>query len=247
VTDATTAHHPDMAGGADAVPRILVIDDEPSVLDVTRSYLEREGYVVACASNGADGLALAEQMRPHLLVLDLMLPDLSGEEVCARVRRDGDVAIVMLSAKSTEAERIRGLDLGADDYLVKPFSPRELVARVRALLRRTRSAQPADDRVRVGDDALVLDPQRHETLVEGEVLVLTPSEFRLLLALAGSPGRVFSRFELVNRVSGYDYEGYERTIDAHVKNLRRKLEGDGARPRWVQTVHGVGYRLALTP
>jgi DNA-binding response OmpR family regulator len=226
--------------------RILIIDDERSVHDVARAYLEREGYEVLSAIGGREGLALAQALQPQLVVLDLMLPDLSGEQVCAEMRRDSDVAIVMLTAKSTEDDRIRGLDLGADDYLVKPFSPRELVARVRALLRRTGAAQrPASDSaLRFDGGRLCLDPERHQAVVDGEPVELTPSEFKLLLALARSPGRVFSRFELINRVQGHDYDGYERTIDAHVKNLRRKIEPDAARPRYVQTVHGVGYRLA---
>jgi DNA-binding response OmpR family regulator len=223
--------------------RILIIDDERSVHDVARAYLEREGYEVLSAMGGRDGLALAQAVRPSLVVLDLMLPDLSGERVCAELRRDSDVAIVMLTAKSTEDDRIRGLDIGADDYLVKPFSPRELVARVRALLRRT-GERRSEAVVRLDGGRLCLDPERHQAVVEGRPVELTPSEFKLLLALARSPGRVFSRFELINRVQGHDYDGYERTIDAHVKNLRRKIESDAGRPRYVQTVHGVGYRLA---
>jgi two-component system, OmpR family, response regulator RegX3 len=229
--------------------RILIIDDERSVHDVARAYLEREGYEVLSAIGGREGLALAQALQPRLVVLDLMLPDLSGEQVCAEMRRESDVAIVMLTAKSTENDRIRGLDLGADDYLVKPFSPRELVARVRALLRRTGERRPpaaAEQSLRFDGGRLCLDPERHRAVVDGHPIELTPSEFKLLLALARSPGRVFSRFELVNRVQGHDYDGYERTIDAHVKNLRRKIEPDAARPRYVQTVHGVGYRLAET-
>jgi DNA-binding response OmpR family regulator len=230
---------------SDVPDRILIIDDERSVHDVARAYLEREGYEVVSAIGGRDGLALAQALHPSLVVLDLMLPDLSGDEVCAALRRDSDVAIVMLTAKSTEDDRIRGLDLGADDYLVKPFSPRELVARVRALLRRTGDRRPpAEAPLRFDEGRLCLDPERHQAVVAGRPVELTPSEFKLLHALARSPGRVFSRFELINRVQGHDYDGYERTIDAHVKNLRRKIESDGGTPRYVQTVHGVGYRLA---
>src|SRR4051812_42083220 len=227
--------------------RILIIDDERSVHDVARAYLEREGYEVLSAIGGREGLALAQALQPRLVVLDLMLPDLSGEEVCAELRRDSDVAIVMLTAKTTEDDRIRGLDLGADDYLSKPFSPRELVARVRALLRRTGERREPDGSSLTFDGGrLCVDTERHQALVVGRPVELTPSEFKLLLALARSPGRVFSRFELVNRVQGHDYEGYERTIDAHVKNLRRKIEPDPGQPRYVQTVHGVGYRLATS-
>jgi DNA-binding response OmpR family regulator len=229
--------------------RILIIDDERSVHDVARAYLEADGYDVVSAIGGRDGLALAQALQPSVVILDLMLPDLSGEEVCAELRHDSDVAIVMLTAKSTEDDRIRGLDIGADDYLAKPFSPRELVARVRALLRRTaeRERDGAADRALTFDEGrLCLDPERHQALVVGRPVELTPSEFKLLHALARSPGRVFSRFELINRVQGHDYDGYERTIDAHVKNLRRKIEADPAQPRYVQTVHGVGYRLSAS-
>jgi DNA-binding response OmpR family regulator len=227
--------------------RILVIDDEPSVHDVARAYLEHEGHDVLAAISGRDGLALARALQPDVVILDLMLPDLGGDQVCAALREESDVAIVMLTAKSTEADRVRGLDLGADDYLVKPFSPRELTARVRALLRRTGGGRPAPTPGPTFDDgALRIDTERHQVVVRGQPVDLTPCEFKLLSALAGTPGRVFSRFELINRVQGYDYEGYERTIDAHVKNLRRKIEPDAGRPRYVQTVHGVGYRLGAT-
>jgi DNA-binding response OmpR family regulator len=229
--------------------RILVVDDEPSVHDVARGYLEREGYEVVSAMSGLDGLVLAEAMKPEVMILDRMLPDMSGEELCLAVRRASDVAIVMLSAKSSESDRIHGLELGADDYLVKPFSPRELVARVGALLRRTRptpaaATASAPQEVSIDGGRLRLDVQRHQAVVDGAAVDLTPSEYRLLTALAETPGRVYSRFELINRVQGHEYEGYERTIDAHVKNLRRKIEADPGRPRYVVTVHGVGYRLA---
>jgi len=224
--------------------RVLVIDDEPSVHDVARGYLEREGYQVLAAISGRDGLAMARDMRPALIVLDRMLPDLSGEEVCAAVRAESAIPILMLSARAGEDDRVRGLDLGADDYITKPFSPRELVARVRALLRRAERQDAGTGGARSFDGGrLRLDLERHEVTVDDARVNLTPSEWRLLVALAESPGRVYSRFELINRVQGYDYEGYERTIDAHVKNLRRKVEPDPGAPRYVETVHGVGYRL----
>jgi DNA-binding response OmpR family regulator len=227
--------------------RILVVDDEPSVHDVARGYLEREGYEVVSAMSGIDGLVMAQTMEPAVVVLDRMLPDMTGEELCVAVRRASDVAIVMLSAKASEGDRIHGLELGADDYLVKPFSPRELVARVAALLRRTRPLQAvatATPDVSIDDGRLRVDVERHQAVVDGAPVDLTPCEYRLLMALAQTPGRVYSRFELINRVQGYDYEGYERTIDAHVKNLRRKIESDPGKPRYIVTVHGVGYRLA---
>ena len=231
--------------------RVLVIDDEPSVHDVARGYLEREGFQVLGAINGRDGLAMARDMNPALIVLDRMLPDLTGEQVCAAVRTESDVPILMLSARAGETERVRGLDLGADDYVTKPFSPRELVARVRALMRR--AAGPPESSVPAPKEPLsfdggrmLIDEERHELTIGGERTNVTPSEWRLLVALAESPGRVYSRFELINRVQGYEYEGYERTIDAHVKNLRRKIEPDPGRPTYVETVHGVGYRLAAS-
>jgi DNA-binding response OmpR family regulator len=227
--------------------KILVIDDEPSVHEVVRAYLEREGFIVYCANNGRDGLQLADAKQPSLLVLDLMLPDVSGEDICAHLRRTSDVAILFLTAKGTEEDRVRGLEMGADDYLSKPFSPRELVARVKALLRRTHGSDVGwAERLSFDGGALQIDTARHRVVVRDEAVTLTPSEFKLLLALAQSPGRVYSRYELIYRVRGYDYAGYERTIDAHVKNLRKKIELDPASPRYVETVHGVGYRLAET-
>jgi DNA-binding response OmpR family regulator len=224
--------------------RILIIDDEPWVHDVVRAYLERDGFIVYSASDGRAGLDLAMTKRPDLVVLDLMLPDLSGEEICRQLRERSDVAILMLTAKSGEEERIAGLGLGADDYLTKPFSPRELVARVKAVLRRTGNGEmPLVELLRFDDGRLEIDSVRHEVRVGGEPVDLTPSEYKLLFALAQYPGRAYSRFELINRVQGHDFEGYERTIDAHVKNLRRKIEADAAKPHYVETVHGIGYRL----
>jgi DNA-binding response OmpR family regulator len=225
--------------------KIVVIDDEESVRDVVTAYLERDGFTVYVAANGREGLALAERRKPDLIVLDLMLPDISGEEICQEVRSRSDVPIVMLTAKASEEERIGGLIAGADDYLVKPFSPRELVARVRAVLRRTKGVEtPLVEILRLDEGRLEIDTVKHAVLRDGAPVDLTPNEYKLLLALARYPGRAYSRFELVNRVQGYDYEGYERTIDVHVKNLRKKIEPDPSRPRYVETVTGVGYRLA---
>lgn len=225
--------------------KVVVIDDEPSVQDVVRGYLERDGYLVYVAGNGAEGLALAERTRPSLIVLDLMLPDVSGEEICQRIRARSDVPILMLTAKSGEEERVGGLTIGADDYLIKPFSPRELVARVRAILRRAGGAEtPLVEKLSFEDGRLTIDTVEHEVLVDGVAVDLTPNEYKLLVTLARYPGRVYSRFELINHVQGYDFEGYERTIDVHVKNLRRKIEADPRKPRYVETVFGAGYRLA---
>jgi len=227
--------------------RVLVVDDEPSVQEVARAYLEREGFIVDSAIDGNAALAAIERKPPQLIVLDLMLPDVPGEEIAARVRERSDVPILMLTAKAGEDQRLAGFDLGADDYLVKPFSPRELVARVKAVLRRAGEGEaPLSAASTYDDGRLRIDELRHEVLLDGTPVDLTPTEFKLLASLATYPGRVYSRFELINRVQGTDFEGYERTIDAHVKNLRHKLEPDPARPRYVQTVHGVGYRLGVS-
>ena len=225
--------------------KILVIDDEPSVQEVVQAYLEKDGYHVFVAGNGAEGLALAERVQPALIVLDLMLPDISGEEICSEIRSRSDVPILMLTAKASEEERVAGLVSGADDYLVKPFSPRELVARVRAVLRRTKGVEtPLVELLTFDAGRLAIDTVAHQVSRDGIAVDLTPNEYKLLVTLARYPGRAYSRFELINRVQGYDYEGYERTIDVHVKNLRKKIEPDPAHPHYVETVIGVGYRLA---
>jgi len=223
--------------------KVVVIDDDPSVQEVTRAYLERDGYLVYVAGTAGEGLAIAERVKPGLIVLDLMLPDRSGEDVCREIRSRSDVPILMLTAKASEDERVAGLALGADDYLTKPFSPRELVARVRAILRRTQTETPLVEVLSFDGGALEIDTVQHEVRRDGEAVELTPNEYKLLQTLARYPGRVYSRFELINHVQGYDYEGYERTIDAHVKNLRKKIEPDPKHPRYVETVFGAGYRL----
>jgi len=223
---------------------VLVVEDEMKIRDMLRSYLEREGLDVLTTGSGAEALTLVERSAPDLILLDLRLPDVSGEEVAREVRRTSDVPILMLTAKSAEEDRIRGLELGADDYLTKPFSPRELVLRVQALLRRGRG-EPTMSRMSFGGGDVVIDEDRREVLVRGVGVELTPTEWGILAALAGTAGRVFSRFELINRVRGYEYEGYERTIDSHVKNLRRKIEIDQRDPVIIETVLGVGYRLGV--
>ena len=224
---------------------IVVIDDESSVQDVVRAYLEKDGFLVHVAGTGSEGLALAERTRPALIVLDLMLPDVSGERICDEIRSRSDVPILMLTAKAGEEDRVAGLHAGADDYLVKPFSPRELVARVRAVLRRTQGGEkPLVPVLTFDGGRLEIDTEKHEVRRDGRAVDLTPNEYRLLTALSTYPGRVYSRLELVDRVQGYDFGGYERTIDVHVKNLRKKIEPDPAKPRYIETVIGVGYRLA---
>ena len=224
--------------------RVLLIDDDVAVHEILRTYLEREGYIVYGATNGADGLDISRLKQPALVILDLMLPDITGDEVCAEIRSRSDVPILMLTARSSLEERVEGFAVGADDYLVKPFSPRELVVRVKALLRRSTGGQaPLGQDLSFDNGQLRIDTVRHEVRIGGATREVTPSEYKLLLALAQYPGRAYSRFELINRVQGFDFAGYERTVDAHVKNLRRKLGEDPARPRYIQTVRGVGYRL----
>ena len=225
--------------------KIVVIDDDPSVQEVVRAYLEKDGYHVFVAGTAEDGLSLTARIKPGLVVLDLMLPDRSGEDVCREIRDRSDLPILMLTAKASEDERVTGLAIGADDYLTKPFSPRELVARVRAILRRTDGGDlPLVEVISLDAGALEIDTVRHEVRKAGEPVELTPNEYKLLQTLARFPGRAYSRFELINHVQGYEYEGYERTIDAHVKNLRKKIEPDPKHPRYVETVFGTGYRLA---
>lgn len=227
--------------------RVLVVDDETSVQDVARAYLERDGFIVDVASDGASALELIARKPPQLIVLDLMLPDVAGEDVARQVRERSDVPILMLTAKASEEQRLEGFGVGADDYLTKPFSPRELVARIKVILRRAGVGDaPLVAELVFDGGRLRIDDSRHQVLVGGEPIALTPSEYKILLAIAQHPGRPYSRFELINRVQGHDFEGYERTIDAHVKNLRRKIEPDPRSPHYIQTVHGVGYRLGVS-
>jgi two-component system response regulator RegX3 len=227
--------------------RILIIDDDPVVQEIAGGSLERDGYIVYSATDGDSGLALSASRGPALIVLDLGLPDIDGERVLQEVRRRSRVPILVLSAKGATEERVAGLTLGADDYLPKPFSPRELVARVKALLRRAGGDLAGRDLLAFDGGRLVIDNVRHEVRVAGEVRDVTRSEFDLLVGLAQYPGRVYSRAEIAYRLRGHDYEGDERVVDVHVRNLRRKIEADPASPRIVETVRGVGYRLGVEP
>jgi DNA-binding response OmpR family regulator len=221
--------------------KILVVDDEAKIVRLVRSYLEQAGFAVVEAHDGQTALIQARREKPDLVVLDLGLPGIDGIEVTRTLRRERETPIIMLTARIEDTDRIVGLELGADDYVTKPFNPRELVARVRAVLRRTGGGTAAPEMLRAGD--LVLDLGGHAAAVGDRPLDLTPTEFDLLAVLMQNPGRVFTRLELLERVQGYAYEGYERTIDAHVKNLRAKLGDDPRHPRYVQTVFGVGYKL----
>lgn len=224
---------------------VLVVEDERKIRELVRSYLERDGHQVLTTASGAEALTLARAHGPDLVVLDLRLPDVPGEEVARELRSFSPTPILMLTAKASEDDRIRGLEVGADDYVTKPFSPRELVLRVRAILRRAPQLRESDAAHSFGGGLLVIDEARHEAWLAGHPLDLTPTEWRLLLALTAVPGRVYTRYELINRVRGEEFEGYERTIDTHVKNLRQKLGDDPRTPRIVETVIGSGYRLGV--
>lgn len=225
---------------------VLVVDDEVRIRDLVRHYLEHDGHRVLTVGTGAEALDTAARTPLDLVVLDLRLPDVPGEEVAREIRRTSDVPIVMLTAKVDERDRIRGLELGADDYVTKPFSPRELSLRVGAILRRGRTGGAATPEVaHFGGGTLTIDADQRMVTAHGRQVDLTPTEWGVLTALAERPGRVLSRFELINRVRGYEFDGYERTIDSHVKNLRRKIEIDPATPTVVLTVTGAGYRLGV--
>ncbi len=226
---------------------ILVVEDEVKIRELLRSYFEREGFDVVSTGSGADAIGLAQTAAPDLVILDLRLPDIRGESVASEIRRFSRVPVLMLTAKAAEQDRIHGLELGADDYVTKPFSPRELVLRAKAILRRGHPAGAGGRPAVFGGGELVIDEERRVVSLRGEPVELTPTEWGVLLALTRTPGRVYSRYELINRVRGYEFEGYERTIDSHVKNLRRKIERDPRNPRVIETVLGVGYRLGLPP
>jgi len=233
-----------MKGGQDGevANRVLVVDDEPKIVEVVGDYLRSAGFSVITAADGQGAVALARARPPDLVVLDLGLPGLDGLDVARDLRRASPVPIIMLTARGAETDRVVGLELGADDYLVKPFSPRELVARVRAVLRRVEGLETGRERFVVGDVAV--DTIRREVTVGAQMVDLTATEFDLLVELARQPGRVFTRAQLLDAIQGVVVESYERTVDAHIKNIRRKLEPDPHRPRYVVTVHGVGYRAA---
>ncbi len=223
--------------------KILVIEDEAKIAEIVKAYLEKEGFQVTVADTGAAALSFLKEGFV-LIILDLMLPDMAGEDICSAVREDSDVPIIMLTAKSEEEDRVRGLGIGADDYVVKPFSPRELVARVHALLRRSGGTRNI---LSFNGKDLVIDSARFEVKKKDSNLVLTPTEFKLLHCLADRPGQVFTRLQLVNVILGYDFEGYDRTIDAHIKNIRHKIEDNQKKPFYLKTVYGIGYKFTGRP
>ena len=225
--------------GLKAVPTVLVVDDEPQIVELLRTYLEREGFGVAVAADGEAAFKEHERVRPDIVILDLMLPKLDGREVCRRIRERARTPIIMLTARDEESDKLLGLELGADDYITKPFSPREVVARVRAVLRRGSHETP--EVLRLGE--MIIDLRGHQVTLAGRPVDLTPTEFRMLETLAGHPNQVFTRMQLIDRVHGHAFEGYERTVDAHIKNLRSKIEHDPRNPRFILTVYGVGYKF----
>jgi DNA-binding response OmpR family regulator len=219
---------------------ILVVDDEKRILSLLKAYLEQQGFDVVTAANGQDALYLARQQKPDLIILDVMMPEMDGYEFMRQHRKERETPIILLTAKVDEDDKVIGLELGADDYVTKPFSPRELTSRVRAVLRRTGQSLPQIDILRQG--RVTLDRNSHLVTVEEEVVDLTPSEFDLLAALMAAPGRTFTRLELLDQIQDTAFAGYARTIDVHVKNLRAKIEIDPRQPRYIETVYGVGYR-----
>ncbi|MCX8132158.1 MAG: response regulator transcription factor [Clostridia bacterium] len=227
--------------------RILVVDDETKIVEVVKSYLENDGYSVFEAYNGIQALEVFEKVNPSLVVLDLMLPDMTGEEVCKTLRKKSRVPIIMLTAKIEEEDILKGLNIGADDYVTKPFSPRQLVARVMAHLRRIEDeAVPLSSVISINNDDLSIDTLRYEVRKNGQIVNLTPNEYKLLMTMIKYPAKTFTREELVTMAMGQDYDGYDRTIDTHIKNLRQKIESDSKSPRYVLTVHGVGYKFGGT-
>ena len=223
--------------------KVLIVDDDAKTVDLVQLYLKRDGYKVLVAYNGIDALKIAHDAKPDLIVLDLMIPGINGIEVCKKIREESEVPIIMLTAKTTEEDRLLGLDIGADDYVTKPFSPRELAARVRAVLRRMPDESLTRGNEEVRYDNLVLNFRKFEALLNGIPLELTNIEFKLLGIMVKEPNRVFSRAQLIERTVGYDFEGFDRTIDVHIHNLRKKLEIDVDNPKYIKTVYGAGYKL----
>lgn len=224
--------------------KILVVDDESKILDIIKSYLEKEGYVVYTAINGKEALDLFEKVKPNLAILDLMLPDISGEEVCSKIRKTSNIPIIMVTAKVEERDIINGLNIGADDYIEKPFSPRELVARTIALLRRIENiAMPMSNVFTFNDNDLEIFSSQKIVRKNGNIVNLTPKEYEILITLLKFPNKVFTREELIEKVFGYDFIGFDRTIDAHIKNLRHKIESDTKKPIYILTVHSIGYKF----
>jgi DNA-binding response OmpR family regulator len=225
----------------DASKKILVVDDEPNIVKALKAYLEKAGYRVVTAADGNEALAVFQKESPDFMILDLNLPGMDGFEVCKAVRKVSDIPILMLTARVEETDRLIGLEIGADDYVIKPFSPREVVARVKVILRRSTNSPRKPEMIRVGE--LIIDIEQHTVKLGARSIKLTPTEFEILVVLARQPRRVFSRLQIMEQAQGDAFEGYERTIDAHIKNLRLKMEPDPKNPVYIQTVFGLGYKL----
>ena len=223
------------------VKKILIVDDEKKIVEILKAYLEKEGYSVLTAYDGQEALDSARRDVPDLIILDLMLPEISGWDVCRELRKESNVPVIMLTARDDTTDKIIGLELGADDYVTKPFDPKEIVSRVRAVLRRSESTSASKTIYRIGD--ISIDIEKHSVLHNGKSIDLTAIEFEIYKALAENPGRVYSRAQLLDRIQGDTYEGYERTIDTHIKNLRKKLAIPAQHPGYIVTVYGVGYKL----
>lgn len=225
--------------------KILIVDDEVNLLMVVKDYLLLEGYEVFTAENGTKAMEIFYEINPDFIILDLMLPDISGEEICKKIRRESNIPVMMLTAKISEDDKVEGLYIGADDYMTKPFSPRELVGRVRAILRRTKGCGVSSDILEFNEGDLIIDVPKHQVKKAGEQISLTPNEFKILLTLAQNPRRVFTRVQLTEQAFGFDFEGYDRTVDSHIKNLRQKIEDNLKEPKYVITVYGVGYKFLV--
>jgi len=222
---------------------VLILEDDPHTVEVVQLYLRRDGHHVLSATDGIAGLSLAREAQPDLIILDLMLPGMDGLEICRILRQESDVPIVMLTARADEEDRLAGLDLGADDYVTKPFSPRELAARIRAVLRRSARDELEGGAARLDYESISMEMRQRTVHVDGTQIHLTPTEIRLLALLMREPGRTFSRDQIIDRVFGYDFEGFDRTVDSHVYSLRRKLEAAAGDKKYIHTIYGVGYRL----
>ena len=221
---------------------VLIVDDDVKLVQLLKAYFEKEGFLTYTANDGMYALQLVREKKPDIMILDLMLPGIDGWDVCRKIRRDNDLPILMLTARDEESDRLIGLEIGADDYVTKPFSPKEVVARTKAILRRTRQTVVQPQLIRAG--ALAIDLERHLVMKGAASVELTPTEFKLLELLTGNAGKVFSRLQLVEQTQGCSFDGYERTIDAHIKNLRRKLEDNPKDPQYIVTVYGIGYKFA---
>ena len=228
--------------------KILLVDDEEMIIEVLQAYFEKEGWKIITASNGIEALKKAKEFQPDLIILDLMLPDITGEEVCRLIRKESDVPIIMLTAKSAEEDLINGIVIGADDYVTKPFSPREVVVRAHAILRRVNKINKPNQLI-FNNRQLIIDPIKKEVSLSGQVIALTPIEYKLLFTMANYPGRVYSRLDLLEQCQedGAFFEGYERSVDTHIKNLRKKLESSTRNPEFILTVFGMGYKFGGKP